>query len=119
MSDNIKKNETENLNEENNSNNSDIRNIENSLTQYQGFYQYNRQTDEYRALHQLRFNDKLTKQDLYENARADYNAKFGKDNILNKMVELDIYGKIVSNDIASEKQKHNFLKNTAHFYGGF
>lgn len=96
-----------------------MRNIENSLSQYQGFYQYNRQTDEYRALSQLRFNDKLTKQDLYENARADYDAKFGKDNILNHMVNISLFDKMADADIRKQNIQNNLLKNTARFYGGF
>ena len=96
-----------------------MRNIENSLSQHQGFYQYNRQTDEYRALHQLCFNDKLTKQDLYENARADYDAKFGKDNVLNHMVNISLFDKMADADIRKQNIQNNLLKNIARFYGGF
>ena len=97
-----------------------MRNIENSLSQYQGFYRYFRETDEFKVLHQLRFNDKMTKQELYENSRAEYNARFGKDNELNKIVDANnIFDMAYKADLHKEMRKSSYLQNVARYYGGF
>lgn len=52
-----------------------LKNIENSLGEYQGFYQYNRATDTFKALHQIRDLDTLDRHELYQEARADFMKK--------------------------------------------
>lgn len=97
-----------------------MRNIENSLSQYQGFYRYFRETDKFEVLHQLRFNDRITMQELYENSRAEYNARFGKDNELNRFVSANsIFDTAYNADLHKEVKKGNYLQNIAHFFGGF
>ena len=99
-----------------------LKNIENSLNQYQGFYQYNREKDEYRALRQLRLNDKMSKNELYEESRKDYENKMNSKNRLNDLningLDFDIYNKIAGQSIKNDKKK-SMLENTARFYGGF
>jgi hypothetical protein len=77
-----------------------LKNIENSLNQYQGFYQYNREKDEYRALRQLRLNDKMSKNELYEESQKDYENKMNSKNRLNDLningLDFDIYNKIAN-----------------------
>ena len=99
-----------------------LKNIENSLNQYQGFYQYNREKDEYRALRQLRLNDKMSKNELYEESRKDYENKMNSKNRLNDLningLDFDIYNKIAGQSIKNDKKK-SMLENSARFYGGF
>lgn len=97
-----------------------MRNIENSLSQYQGFFRYFRETDKLEALHQLRFNDKITMQELHKNSQAEYDARFGKNSVLNKLVSSNgIFDAAYKADLHKEMKKDVFLQNTAHFYGGF
>ena len=46
-----------------------IKKIEWSLDQYQGFYQYDREKDTFRELQQIRMADPFTPKDVYEGAR--------------------------------------------------
>lgn len=90
-----------------------MRNIELSLKEYQGFYQYNRQTDTFRELHQLHFNEKFSKNELYEESRKDYDKKFGKEK--NDILKNNIFNIIAGKDIQFTSGIN--LENKPRFYG--
>lgn len=82
-----------------------LKNIENSLKEYQGFYQYRRDTDEYKALHQMAEREFLDRVALYEQTRKNL---VSSDTVVSDQA---IYDEILAPEMNAFKKKQGAIRS--------